>query len=43
MGGFRGGDEGAEAPPFFLYFQNLFVRPNPSNRFSSDFIVIQSG
>ena len=28
-GGFRGGAEGGRGHPFFLYFQNVFVQPQP--------------
>ena len=33
MGGFKGGAEGAVAPPFFLYFQNVTIFTGKNNRF----------
>ena len=43
IGGFGGGTEGA-APPFFsCIFKTFLYDPNPSNRFSSVVITIQSG
>ena len=43
IGGFRGGVDGNAAPLFFFYFQNIFYDPNPSNRFLSVVMIMQSG
>ena len=42
MGGFRGGVEGKAASFFSSIFKTFLYDPNPSNRFSSVVIIIQS-
>ena len=43
IGGFRVGAEGAAASFFSCIFKTFLYDPNPSNRFSSVVIIIQSG